>query len=296
MLHPITFSIAKEKIIENIPEKTKIISSLIPGQLHTYIYNTEEEYYKEYQQSFFATTIKKGGWDCLRHYEIMANGCIPFFPDIDQCPPNTLALLPKDLLYEGNNLYNKFIKKTIQDLTPEDLNEYTILVNKILEFVKSHLTSKHIADYILHTSQRLQSKRILFLSSQIEPDYLRCLTLHGFKELLGAECHDYPKIPHIYKTNTINYSSLYGKGITYTNLLEPALHNDTYDDQIYEMIQNRMYDTIIYGSHHRGKPLFDIVNQYYKPNEIILLCGEDIHECTYNNWVNKGYNVFVREL
>ena len=41
----------------------------------------------------------------MRHYEIMANGCIPYFPNIEQCPPNTMALLPKHLIIEGNKLY-----------------------------------------------------------------------------------------------------------------------------------------------------------------------------------------------
>ena len=43
-------------------------------------------------------------------------------------------------------------------------------------------------------------------------------------------------------------------------------------------------------------PFFDNVNKIYKPNEIILLCGEDIHNCNYDIYNNKGYNIFVREL
>jgi hypothetical protein len=49
MINPITFSIPEEKIVSFIKEKTKLLSSLIPGDISTYIYNTEEEYYKEYQ-------------------------------------------------------------------------------------------------------------------------------------------------------------------------------------------------------------------------------------------------------
>ena len=45
MLYPITFSIPQEKIINDIPLKVKILSNLIPGDMSTYIYNTEEEYY-----------------------------------------------------------------------------------------------------------------------------------------------------------------------------------------------------------------------------------------------------------
>ena len=111
MLFPITFSIPYEKIVKGIPVKTKIISNLIPGKLETYIYNTEEEYYNEYKTSYFATTCKKAGWDCMRHYEILANGCIPYFIDIEKCPENTMALLPKQLLLNGNKLYHQFIQK-----------------------------------------------------------------------------------------------------------------------------------------------------------------------------------------
>jgi hypothetical protein len=46
-------------------------------------YNTEEEYYNEYKKSYFAITTKKCGWDCMRHYEILANGCIPYFLNIE---------------------------------------------------------------------------------------------------------------------------------------------------------------------------------------------------------------------
>jgi hypothetical protein len=33
----------------------------------------------------------------MRHYEIIANGCMPIFVDIEKCPPKTLHLFPKDI-------------------------------------------------------------------------------------------------------------------------------------------------------------------------------------------------------
>ena len=49
MLFPITFSIPEEKISSNTDNiiKEKVLSSLIPGDTSTYIYNTEEKYYHE---------------------------------------------------------------------------------------------------------------------------------------------------------------------------------------------------------------------------------------------------------
>jgi len=296
MLFPITFSIPKEKIYKNDTIKTKILSNLIPGDISTYIYNNEEDYYNEYKKSYFAITIKKGGWDCMRHYEILANGCIPHFIDIENCPKNTMALLPKELFMEANTLYNKLKNKKINEISEEEINEYDILKKNLLEYTKKFLTNDKIAEYILEKTNFENVSKILYLSGDTNPDYLRCLTLHGFKLLFGRNCHDYPKVSHIYKSDNINYEGLYGKGITYANLLDPVSHNDKLDNTINENIQNKYYDIIIYGSYHRGMPYYDLICEIYKPYEIILLCGEDFHTCNYNEFVMKGHPVFVREL
>ncbi len=297
MLHPITFSIPKEKICEEHIVKTKILSNLIPGDMSTYIYNTEEDYYNEYKKSYFAMTMKKGGWDCMRHYEILANGCVPYFIGIENCPPNTMSLLPKELFIQGNKLYEeKFKGVNINDLTEEAINEYNVLHGKLLEHTKNYLTTEKMAEYILKSANQENVSKILYLSGDTSPDYLRCVTLHGFKQLFGDKCHDFPKIPHIYKSNSIDYKRLYGKGITYTNLIDQNLHNDNLDNSIVQDIINKYYDIIIYGSYHRGIPYYDLVSQIYNPNQIILLCGEDLHNCNHNCIVNMGHTVFVREL
>lgn len=309
LINPITFSIPEEKIVNFVPYKTKLLSSLIPGNVSTYIYSTEKDYNTEYKKSMFALTHKKGGWDCLRHYEILANGCIPYFTDIDCCPPSTLALLPKQLIMEGNELYNKLSKKSINEITYEEYDIYNSLLTKLLNYTKNYLTTKKIAEYILDKTNNKNIKKILYLSGNTFPDYLRCLTLHGLKQLLGSNCHDFPKIPHIYKSDSINYQELYGRGYNYTNLLDESLHDDSLDLDIEEQIKNKKFDIIIYGSYHRGMPFYELVCETYKPHEIILLCGEDMPHCNtsislcedfgkcdYSEWDKKGHYVFVREL
>jgi hypothetical protein len=296
MAFPITFSIPEEKIVNKDYPKTKIVSSLIPGVASTYIYDNEEDYYNEYRQSYFAITKKKGGWDCMRHYEIMANGCLPFFIDVENCPKNTMGLCPKELFLEANSLYYKFVTKDINSLPKEFIDKYNNLRNKLLDYTRNHLTTAKMAQYILETTGYKNVKSILYLSGDTSPDYLRCVTLHGFKTIFGEKCHDYPKIPHIYKTDHINYKSLYGKGITYTNLLDENLHDDLMDNSILPDIISKKYDIIIYGSFHRGIPFYDVVSNVYKPNEIILLCGEDDHVCCHSRLTERGHRVFVREL
>jgi hypothetical protein len=106
----------------------------------------------------------------MRHYEILANGCIPYFIDIESCPPNTMALLPKDLLIEGNNLYKKLNIKSINDFTEEDINAYNNLVIKLIDYTKNNLTTQKLTKYILEKSGFPYVSNILYLSGCTEPD------------------------------------------------------------------------------------------------------------------------------
>jgi hypothetical protein len=184
----------------------------------------------------------------------------------------------------------------INQLNDDVIDEYKILREKLLDHLKNYLTTEKIARYILQKTGFEKVTKILYLSSCLSPDYLRCLTLHGFKSIFGSNCHDYPKVPHMYKSHNIPISQLYGKGITYSGLLDQELHNDKFDTTIIEDITNKYYDIVIYGSYHRGMPYYDIISTIYKPNEIILLCGEDLHSCNCNYYIDRGNFVFVREL
>jgi hypothetical protein len=294
MIYPITFSIPSEKIVNKIPEKKKLLAHIYPGRKKTYIFNKEKDYYKDYQISYFAITKKKNGWDCLRHYEIMANGCIPVFLNIKKCPPKTMYLLPKELFFEGNKLYDKLKHKKINELTEEEIIECNLLIEKLLTYLRNNLTTDKLASYILKKTNNKNVENILYLSKDLYPDYLRCLTLHGFKILLKNKCQDYPKIPHIYKRQKIKYSKLYGKGMTYTKLLNIDYHTPCSKENIKQNIINKKYDIIIYGSFHRGMPFYDLVKKKYNRNKIILLCGEDIHICKFKKF--KKHPIFIREL
>lgn len=291
-VHGIAFSIPEEKIVKELPRnKIRMMSKMIPGKLETYIYNTEEEYYKQYQESFFALTMKKNGWDCLRHYEIIANGCLPVFKDIEQCPARTLTLYPKELQLEANQLYSTHLYFELDD--PEFLEKYYNLLQRMISYLREHLTTKKVAKYVLGKSGNSDAKNVLFLSGETAPDYLRCLTLHGFKALFDAQCHDYPIIPHIYEG--CNRDNLYGKGITYSGLINPGLHNFSIDNYytIRSLIEHHYFDIVIFGSMTRGMMLYNTVLSTYKSSEIIFLNGED--ESLILNGESK-HPLFVRSL
>jgi hypothetical protein len=118
-LFPISFAIPTCKV-NFIKDKTRDVAVCDPRDRSTYIYKNETDYYKGYQESRIGVTTKKAGWDCMRHYEILANGCLPYFINIDKCPELTMVSFPKqlclDLIADSKTngpsaVYDKFVDK-----------------------------------------------------------------------------------------------------------------------------------------------------------------------------------------
>ena len=176
---PISFAFPEEKIPDlnwieprryDIAPLIPVNQSIDPSYMSTYCYDDEESYYKMYQDSKFALTSKKGGWDTLRHYEIIANGAIPIFVDIDKCPKHTLWNFPKDLCKRVNFLSGLIVNLTNGNWHPGMVLPHCGVVNKenpgywwghwqlyldlILKFekyLKEKLLTKHLATYVLET-------------------------------------------------------------------------------------------------------------------------------------------------
>jgi hypothetical protein len=290
-IHPIQFSISEAKIVKTIPKKTKDFAFIIPRELDTYIYTEEEPYFQDYQRSYYAVTMVKGGWDCMRHYEILANGCIPYFIDLEKCHEKTMLFLPKELILEAMNLPGVSYKKINHAIF--DKAKYYEILNKLLEHTRKYLTLKSMADYILQQVNYTGSGKILFLSQDQVPDYMRNGTLAGLKQLLGDRVVDSPKIDHIYETYSGDIKQLYGKGISYTKVIEDIPVDR---EHIEDRIKNKEFDLIIYGSLHRGLPYHSIVKTYYSPEQVVYMCGEDNHICKFCKKYNYLPNIFLREF
>jgi hypothetical protein len=93
---PIQFAMPTNKVTGGATKERRI-AYIDPSKKNTYVYNTENEYYQDYKFSKYAKTQRKAGWDCMRHYEIMANGCIPLFEEITNCPRFVMMRAPKAL-------------------------------------------------------------------------------------------------------------------------------------------------------------------------------------------------------
>ena len=292
-MYPITHCIPTCKIVETVPNKEKEMAQCDPRDARTYIFKNEKDYYKDYQKSKFGVTKCKAGWDCFRHYEILANGCLPLFLDVEKCPPNTCTHLPKERL--------KYILKHHKDSN----FDYDTIANEMLEYTKRHLSTKAMAQYMLDTLQ-IKCKKILFLAGKkSRSNYMRDCLLVGFKELLGVECHDYPEVSFLYKDcpddKIVGNHRLWGKGMGYTKIIDRSLRKDISESEIRTNIVNKEYDLIIYANifgRWEEPPLFmDIVCEHYDKSKIVMICGNDKNKRKPTEWyANQGHPCFVREL
>jgi hypothetical protein len=141
---PISFAMPLEKMVDKVPEKHFDIAVYRPGM--PYMYSTERAYYQGYRASWAAHTQKKAGWDCMRHYEIMGNGCIPLFKDLHKLPRRTCTTLPRAMLKEA--------------LEIDDMNtdRKMHLADDILRWTRNHCTTEALAKQFL-TTMRLINER-----------------------------------------------------------------------------------------------------------------------------------------
>lgn len=142
-VYPISFAIPIRKLATEDVVKTKHLADYKPGM--TYMFNTEKEYYHGYRESIYGLTHKKSGWDCMRHYEILANKCIPYFPNIESCPGMTMVSFPKHIIANTNRLFND---------SSIDMSD---TIEQLFEYTKSNLTTLKLAEYVMSIFNSLNS-------------------------------------------------------------------------------------------------------------------------------------------
>jgi hypothetical protein len=145
-MYPIHFGIPAEKILKERPEKTRFMSEYDPLVNRSYIFEDEASYYKGYADSYFAPTMRKAGFDALRHYEICSQWAIPYFRGIEAIPPSVMFRFPKKTC----NIVRQLI-----EFGPEGCSTavdfYERVIDGFMEHVRKNLTTESVARYILDT-------------------------------------------------------------------------------------------------------------------------------------------------
>jgi hypothetical protein len=290
-IFPITTSIPSEVFVTDIDDiiknkKVDIYDGIKNRPVGArYEFNTEKEYYNAYKEAKWGFTKKKNGWDCLRHYEIVANGCLPLFENLENCPETVLDSFPKKILLEAKNK-----KNTMSD------KEYNYYLKTIFNYFKENFTCEIVAERFLKkihrdNKKKLSEVKILLLHGNECNNYMADMLFIGLRRLLNENIVDEKKLVQLYKSFSGN---AYGKGFTYTKKLSDELMIDR--NNIEEKIKNKFYDYVIYrkcggdegelGDCRKKMEYWDLVKKKYSPNEIVFLYGGD-------RMVNEGQESYL---
>jgi len=152
---PISFSIPRIKIIEKPKLKEKLfpkhivdeeILDKIKNGSSKYVFDSEIDYYNDLQISKFCITTKRSGWDCMRHYEIAANGSLICFKNLHLKPVNCA---PHGLVNNLNCINYTDYEDLMSKISSISDFEYNELVENSLSWVRTK-TSETIAESILN--------------------------------------------------------------------------------------------------------------------------------------------------
>jgi len=271
---PFAYSIPDEYVVSAVPEKVRDFSEVIPGTRSNYTYGPGEYegYLQQYRESRFAHTKKKGGWDCLRHYEILASGCIPVVESLQDIPVYTMTTYPKEILSAA---YADLLPWTGSE---GQLTLYREYVEKLLEHCRKNCTTSASARRFLEMVPCKKPKILMILCHPGE-NYSREFLSIGLRRALGENFIDYPKNHVLY--SGCDLSKKHGNGFGYGGLLDDI---DVDRDTISDRIMGGEFDCIIYGKvghdetavgSYPNLPHIELVRQLYTRDRIFFLYGGD---------------------
>lgn len=191
----------------------------------------EASYYRAYTRAFYAVTYLKGGWDSLRHYEILASGAVPFFLNLTQVLDTpTLWPFPKKAVLSAMALLGPNQTLAVEAAvasqaaplpaaypTSFDLERYCELHARLLRHTECFLTTRTLARYVLRESGGLNHRtaRVLLFFDTNGQDYMTGLLYHGVFSLLGeARVSSYHGALRHMHLPRMPMATLYGGGFT----------------------------------------------------------------------------------
>jgi hypothetical protein len=149
---PISFCFPTSKIVDQFSEKEKLFPEHVVdmevseklGKKTKYVFENEMDYFRDIQKSKYGITTKRSGWDCMRHYEIAANGAVPCFKDMDKKP---LTCAPHGLNHSNCIIYSNYqdLMKKINQISETD---YQTLRQNACLWAKNNSTFNRAMEFL----------------------------------------------------------------------------------------------------------------------------------------------------
>jgi len=148
MIRPINLKNKKQLFQKSYPKFAFFETPTdLGGSKKHHIFSNEELYYDDLHKSWFGLSCKKGGWDSLRNYEIIAAGTLLLYRDYNDkpklCSPHDLPCIN----YSTKKQLKKIVNKLIINNTPT--KEYLRILNSQREWLYRYGTTKSRAANIL---------------------------------------------------------------------------------------------------------------------------------------------------
>ena len=112
-----------------------------------YKFTEEKDYYDDLARSFFGITMRKGGWDCMRHYEILAAGTLVMFKNYDNKPAACSPQCPHFISYTDKKDFLKKASRLVVDGRPTA--EYFSILQAQRDWLLANATSTARARQLL---------------------------------------------------------------------------------------------------------------------------------------------------
>ena len=309
MLFPLSYSIPAEVIVPYVPFKTTHTAS------HEYQFDDVTPYMENYRKAFFGETQLKCGWDCMRHYEILSQGTITDFHNLEGLPRKTMTNFPKALIF---NLTAKYRHLTFEEILKCSSSVLYEDLDSLLRYTRDNLTTESAARYVLRKSGHADAKKILYLSNADKSgNYMVEMLAHGFSRITGGQADMWPDFEERYDTYPVEPTKkLYGKGFNYTRFLPAAWRRAPSAEFIQQRIKERYYDVIVHCTSEQSDLQYPFLTgegnakEYYDLSDIVLICGNDCdnywspeklwyirdsHDCPIKCLADKA-PIFIREL
>jgi hypothetical protein len=156
---PLAFSVPDDLIVSHGHEKdrdfaTHIVDPEVAARLpggtlgHKATFAAEDDYYADLRRARFGVTTKRGGWDCMRHYEIAASGTVPCFRRLEdkpqRCAPHGLDRTNCISYRDADDLF-----RIVRGLSDSD---YTSLQEGALTWARHNSTTSRAREFLRHFS------------------------------------------------------------------------------------------------------------------------------------------------